>query len=251
MKTPVNGPALRQHLTYNWWKYILVTILAVFGVNLLYTVTTYRPPEEKKVDTYVYGLMDEVSFQAYVDSVHAEKMSDMEQIQVLMLSTDATYGPMQLSTYIAAGEGDLYMLPRDNFISLAGEGAFLPLEEDEELMKLFSDAGISLQSGWRRETESGETHLYGIPISKLPGLKRYVAVDNGFVSILVTCGNNDNCAFFLRTLCEDMLEDPDAAVSEAAEASAASETANPEAATGTAVPEAAETEYAAAETAAP
>ncbi len=208
MKTPVNGSTLRQHLTYSWWKYVVITVLAVFGVNLYYTVTTYRPPESKKVDTYVYGLMNEETFQAYIDSVRAESMSDMEQMDAIMMSTDDTYGPMQLSTYIAAGEGDIYMVPRDNFVSLASEGAFLPLDGDQELMDLFTKADISLQSGWRRETESGETHLYGIPLSKLPGLKHYVAVDNGFVSILVTNGNNENCLKFLRILCEDMLTEP-------------------------------------------
>ncbi len=209
MKTPVNGETLRQHMTYNWWKYILVAILAIFGTNLIYTMNTYRSPENKKVDTYVYGLMNEKGFQEYVDSVHAEKMSDMEEMTALMLSTDATYGPMQLMTYMAAAEGDLYMLPRDNFISLAADGSFLPLEEDEELMNLFSEAGISLQSGWRKLTETGENHLYGIPISKLPGLAKYVAVDNGFVTILTSCRNDDNACRFLRILCEDMLKEPE------------------------------------------
>ncbi len=209
MKTPVNNETLRQHMTYNWWKYILVAILAIFGTNLIYTMNTYRSPENKKMDTYVYGLMNEKGFQEYIDAVHAEKMSDMEEMTALMLSTDATYGPMQLMTYMAAGEGDIYILPRDNFISLAADGSFLPLEGDEELMKLFSDAGVSLQSGWRRLTETEENHLYGIPVSKLPGLADYVAVDNGFVAILVNCQNDDNAYKFLRILCEDMLKEPE------------------------------------------
>ena len=61
MKTPVNAQTLRQHLTYNWWKYALVIILSALAVNLYYTVTAYRPPEEKKVDFYIYGLADETA----------------------------------------------------------------------------------------------------------------------------------------------------------------------------------------------
>lgn len=187
----------------------MVAVVAIFGVNLLYTMTAYHSPPEKKVDTYIYGYADEAAFQSWMDTVRAEKMSDMEEMQVLLLTTDPTYGAMQLSTYIAASEGDLYVLPRDNYVNLASQGAFLPLEGDQELMDLFTNAGISLQSGWRRETDTGENHLYGIPVSKLPGLKKYVIVENGFISILVNCGNEDNSMKLLRILCEEMLKEPE------------------------------------------
>ena len=41
MKTPVNRRTLKQHLTYNWWKYLLLLVIGVFGVDLLYTVTAH------------------------------------------------------------------------------------------------------------------------------------------------------------------------------------------------------------------
>ena len=62
------------HLTYNWWKYALVIILGALAVNLYFTVTVYRPPEDKKVDLYVYGPGDEAGLKQYVAGVHdAEK----------------------------------------------------------------------------------------------------------------------------------------------------------------------------------
>ena len=208
MKTPINGKVIRQHLTYSWWKYILATALAVFLVNIYYTTSTYRPPEEKKVNLYIYGFADEAGLKSYMSTVQKEQMSDMEEMEPLILTTDNAYGPMQLSTYIAAGEGDIYMLPRDQFISLAAEGAFVTLEEDEELMNLFTEAGVSLQSGWRRATETGETHLYGIPLDKLPGLARYVMVENGYAAVMVTNRNDENVLKFLRIMCGDMLQAP-------------------------------------------
>ena len=44
MKTPINARTLRQHLTYNWWKYLLIIAVAFGLVDLLYTVTAYRSP---------------------------------------------------------------------------------------------------------------------------------------------------------------------------------------------------------------
>ena len=209
MKTPVNVRTIRQHLTYSWWKYLLLILFAVFGTDLYYTVSAYRSPPEKKVDFYVYGLADEAGLKAYMADVQSSSMQDMEEMNALIMSTDETYGPMQITTYIAAGEGDIYLLPRDQFISLASSGAWLPLEGDAELVSLFTGRDLSLQSGWRRESESGESHLYGIPVSRLPGLSRYAYVENGFLSILVTSGNEENCLKFLRILCGDMLDPPD------------------------------------------
>ena len=207
MKTPVNGKTLRQHLTYAWWKYALVIIVGTLGVNLLYTVTAYRSPAEKKVDLYVYGVADQTLLSAYMDEVRLTKMPDMEEMSALLMTTDASYGPMQISTYVAAGEGDIYILPRDEFVSLASGGAWVPLENNSGITSIFTERDISLQSGWRREAETGESHLYGIPLSKLPGLSRYLYVENGFVSVLLTNGNDDNVLKFLSILCEDMVDD--------------------------------------------
>lgn len=205
MKTPLNGQRLQQHLTYSWWKYAILIIIGALGVNLIYTVTTYRSPADKIIDMYIYGFADEKAMQSYMDQVHEQQLAEMEEMRILLLTTDATYGSMQVSTYIAAGEGDIYILPRDEFISLASSGAWVPLEEDEELMKIMTDAEVNLQSGWRREADSGVSHLYGIPLSKLPGLSDKVMVENGYISVLLTNGNDDNVLKFLRILCRDMI----------------------------------------------
>jgi len=226
MKTPINSQTLRQHLTYSWWKYALAIIASVFAVNLYFTVSSYRSPEEKKVLLYVYGTANETAMNDYLARVQENQMPDMEEMYVLMLTADNTYGPMQLSTYVAAGEGDLYILPRDEFVSMSSTGAWVALEDEEELTSLFSERGLSLQSGWRRDTDSGVSHLYGIPISRLPGLEQYVYVENGYLCMLITNGNDENVMKFLKIFCEDMLEAPSA---EASEETPASEEAAPEA----------------------
>ena len=236
MKTPVNSRTVRQHLTYSWWKYALLIILGALAVNLYFTVTAYHSPANKKIDLYIYGLADETGLNAYLSEVREEQMPDMEELHALAMSTDATYGPMQLSTYVAAGEGDVYFLPRDEFLSFASSGAWVPLEEDQELMELFSSRDLSLQSGWRRSSETGESHLYGLPLSQIPGIRNYLYVENGYLCVLITNGNDENVMKFLRIFCEDMLNlPPPEAVAEntaapEAAASPAQETAAPESA---------------------
>ena len=208
MKTPVTSGKLKQHLTYSWWKYLLIAV-AVFGlVDLLYSVTAYHPPREKTVGLYVYGYINEPSLTEYMDNVRKTEMSDMEELNYVTLMVDDTYGPMQLMTYLAVGEGDLYLLPREEFLSYAASGSLIPLEDDTELMDIFTSAGISLQSGWRMETDSGETHLYGIPQDKIPGLSQYASAQDGFLGMIVTSGNQENAMKFLRILCRDMIAEP-------------------------------------------
>ena len=208
MKTPVTPGSLKQHLTYSWWKYALLAVLAFGLVDLIYVMTAYRPPENKKVNFYVYGVIFEGRLAEYLDNVRETEMSDMEEMNSVTLLDDNNYGPMQLMTYIAAGEGDVYLLPRDQFISVAASGSLLALEDYPELMDFFTERGIALQSGWRKNTETGENHLYGIPQNKLPGLDRYAYAKDGFLCVLVNGGNDENSVKFLRILCRDMYEAP-------------------------------------------
>lgn len=206
MNTPVNARTLKQHFAYNWWLYLLSAVLAVVLVNLLFTVTAYHPPEDKKVEFFVYGYTDNNALEEYLAHVRETEMEDMEEVSSLMLLDDSNYGPMQLMTYLAAGEGDVFLLPREQFLSVASSSGLLPLEGDEELLALFSGAGISLQSGWRKNTDTGETHLYGIPQSKLPGLEKFAWAKDGYLCVLATGGNDVNAMKFLRILCRDTLK---------------------------------------------
>ncbi len=209
MKTPVTSGKLKQHLTYNWWKYLLIAVVAFGLVDLLYTVTAYRPSRDKTVNLYVYGYVNESALTEYMDNVRQAEMPDMEQVSFVTLLDDDTYGPMQLMTYISAQEGDVFLLTRDEFLSYASSGAFLPLEDDEELMGIFNEAGIDLRRGWRTLADSDETHLYGIPADMLPGLNALCYADNGFLTVTVYNGNQENVMKFLRILCRDMLIAPE------------------------------------------
>ena len=209
MKTPINAETLRHHLTYSWWKYVLVLIAGIFLVNLIFTVTTPRIPEDKRVDFYIYGLSDSESLNAYMEKIRSEEMPDMEIMTSLTMFPNDAYGPMQLMTYMSAQEGDVFLLTRDEFLSYASSGAFLPLEDDEELMGIFNEAGIDLRRGWRTLSDSDETHLYGIPADVLPGLNVLCYAENGFLAVTVYNGNPENTMEFLRILCRDMLVAPE------------------------------------------
>ena len=209
MKTPVTSAGLKQHLTYNWWKYLLIIAVAVGLVDMLYSVTAYRPPREKTLCFCVYGYMDESGLSSYLDQVRETEMSDMEEITARLVMDDSYYGPMQIMAYLSAGDVDLFLLSREEFLTYAASGSLVRLEDDQELISIFDSAGMSLQSGWRRETETGETHLYGIPQEKLPGLSRYAWVTDGYLCMIISSGNKENASKLLRIICRDCITAPE------------------------------------------
>ena len=209
MNTPITARSLKHHFHYNWWKYLIVLLAGTFLVDLLFTVTAPQTPEELKVEFYIYGYADTQGLEEYINKIHETEMSDMESVTYTTLTMDATYGPMQLTTYIAVNQGDLYYLPREDYLSLASNGAFLPLEEDEELMAMLEEAGVNLRRGWRTVNDTDETHLFGIPADLLPGLARYCYTEDGYLSVLYGCGNNENTLKLLRILVRDNLTAPE------------------------------------------
>ena len=220
MQTPVNKRSLQQMRTYSWWKFLLIVILAAVFWNLFFTVTAYRPPAEKRVDLYAATTGDETAIRAYLEQIRQTEMSDMEEMNFVFLLTENYYGDMQLSAYVGAGEGDLYMLAAQQFQSYAANGAMMALEDDEELIALCEAAGIPLDKGWRTESETRERHLYGIPVDRLTGFQQFgMVLTDRYLSIIVNNGNDENSRKLLRILVRDMMAKPVATETDLATAS--------------------------------
>jgi len=209
MKTPVNKDTIRQHFTYSLWKYILMAVIVIFGWNLIYTVTAYHPPKDKCIDMYVFGVGEETLMDAYMETIRTTEMTDMEEMDSVFMVVDQTYTPMQLMAYIAAGEGHLYMLPKDYFMNYGTQDLFVQLDAIPGLTDSLDAAGVSYDRGWCISEETGEKHLYGIPMADFPGLASCVySYQDSYLCISLTNGNDENSAKFLRIFLEDMLEPP-------------------------------------------
>ena len=208
MKTPITWANIKKHMTYNWWKYILAIILAGFGVDILFTVTRYVVPDEKKVEVYVYGYLAEDPFNEYLQKVWDEEIPEMESVSGLVIMPDEQYGDMVLQVRLMANEGDIYILPREQFMNVADNGFMMDLETDDEIASIISEKNLSVQTGKRTAEGQNGAYLYGIPISQLPGLQQYVLTEDGFVCVYVANGNEENVLRLMRRLVRDMAEAP-------------------------------------------
>ena len=213
MKTPITQEKIKNHLTYASWKYILLIIVALFGWNLVYSVTEYQPPDEKKVIFGVYAFADEVGINSYMEQVRQTHMPDMEDMSASIIMPDEMYGDMILSTRIAARECDLYLLPRTQFQNYAAQGAFMPLDVVlPDLIAELEAADVSLSRGNRTNDELGEKHQYAIPTAAMTELQNMLLVDvsDMYLCMFFETGNNDNALSFFEHLVRDMLHLPEA-----------------------------------------
>ena len=211
MKTPLTKEKLQNHFTYSLWKYALLAVIAIFGWNLIYSMTAYQAPEEKKVVMGVYSFGSEDNINAYMEKVRVELMPDMEEMYASYIAADATYGDMILSPRIAARDCDIYVLPRAQFQSYSAQGAFMALEEVlPDLIADLEAAGGSLNRGYRALEETGEKHQYGIPCANLPGILPMLSTDTSdmYLSIFTVTGNDENVIKFFDQFVRDMLIEP-------------------------------------------
>ncbi|MDR2657252.1 MAG: hypothetical protein LBB86_05450 [Oscillospiraceae bacterium] len=202
--TPINRKRVRDHFAYSFWKYALLVILGVLGWNLIYSITEYRPPKDKKVDVYLVTTALEADSTERLASLAAPEFPDMESISFLNVALGATddyYANIQLTTYIGAQEGDVYLMPWDRFQTFAESGLFVSLDEwlaDGSIDTRGIDPGKGRMAIVDDDGENrvvGEAHIYGLPAETLYGMIDQ-GVDNRGLWIGVTAysGNLPNAA---------------------------------------------------------
>ena len=206
-KLSITRNRVRNHFHYYWWQYAVLITASIFVWNLLYTMTQYRSPEHLKVEWYYEGAAT-FETQERVDKLlkqlTPELFPEMEEVTFTVVGADPNYGTMQLTVWMSAGQGDLYMLSADSFKSYAGNGAMIDLQPYVDDGTLHVE-GIDLTKGYVRNEETGQKVLYGIPASSLKGLEEYhVLPDNTYLSLLTTGGNVDNTIKLMNWLLDNM-----------------------------------------------
>lgn len=206
-KLPITRERIRHHLHYDWWQYVLLIALSIFGWNLLFTTTHYRSPENLKMEWYYEGPMT-IHTQELASSLLEEAKTvlfpDVEETTFSVVGTDENYGPMQIMVWMSAAQGDLYMLTRDSFNRYGADGAMVDLQPYVDSGALNVD-GVDLTRGYLPDSETGEFTLCGIPADHLKGLEAYEIFPEGtMLSALSTGGNIDNTICLMNWLLTEM-----------------------------------------------
>ena len=201
---------LKNHFAYNWWKYALSAAISAMLVSVVFAVTEYRPSAEKKVELYVLNsyIETETFQQDFWPELQARK-PEQEALTVLNINlTDSSniYAPMQFSTYVAAQQGDLFLISRDELLKITADGA------DEALVELtdYLESGaidaqdIDLVKG-TLDRGDGTTAVYAIPADTLTGLSQYGNdPKNSLLCIPMYSKNADSAAALIELMLEKL-----------------------------------------------
>ncbi len=209
VKGRLNREKIRNHLAYDFWKYLLLAAVVWFGVDLLFTTTAYRSPQDKRVDVEIMSatVTDDL-MASFFHPLWQEAVPEMELVEGTVLtpmSDEDMYSDMVLFTRLAAADGDIYLLPASKFKAIATQGWFLPLDELVENGTVNAE-GLSLDSCRltivNEETQTAQTHLYGIPTDTLYGFMDGLQYDNRgcVMAIVVNNGNDDAVIRFFNAL---------------------------------------------------
>jgi len=184
--TKITKERIQNHFAYSWWKYVLLAVFAVFGWNMVYTMTKYQAPPDRRLGIYFVthpidsGMLDQIQ------NAVLEDFPGLEEVRchsVVFSEEDDYYGSIQLSTYIGAGEGDVYIMSRRQFSRYAPGGAFLALDDAVKTVAIDAQ-GLNVESGYARNEDTGERELYAIPANALYGMLDY-GIDNRDLMICV------------------------------------------------------------------
>lgn len=215
LRTRLDAQAIRHHLHYYIWYYLIILIVSFAGWGMVYTQTAYQVPQEKRIDIYIQasGANPDV-VNSFLKPLWETAAPWLESVRAVMLlspgGANDYYTNIQLITYIAAAEGDIYMLSADDFRRLAGQGAFLDLGGVVASGRIDAE-GLDLSPGYIRLVtvdEAGnplpgaEPALYGIPAFGLNRFMSDLMIDNrGMVlAIAANSGNEDAALTFLDAL---------------------------------------------------
>lgn len=215
LRTKLTKGDLRTHLLYFGWVYVLIAVLS-FGLwNLIYAQTAYRPPQDARIDVYIQSsTADQDTVNAFLEPIWKASVPEEELVNAVLLmgagGDNDYYANIQLVTYIAAAEGDIYMLSSADFKRLAAQGAFVAL--DEAIEQGIIDAGdLPLNSGKVQLLESndkgdlvpvGGMQQFGIPARDLYRFATDLAIDNRdmVLAVAANSGNEEDTITFLNAL---------------------------------------------------
>ncbi len=196
---------LKNHFAYSWWKYLILAVVSIGGWNLIYSATAYKPPADRMLTVYIAnsGVSSEAT--EYLSQKALENDPNLEDASVISIAYTESdyYGQMRLTTYMGAGEGDIYILRKDIYDNLVSSGGMVHLDEwiRDSLIDL---NGADIQSGYAMDDE-GMRAILGLPLTDLYGLMD-LGIDNRELMLVVMqfSGNHPAAQRFINWLFTEM-----------------------------------------------
>ncbi len=215
--TRMTREKLKNHLHYGKWIYLLIAVVAWFAVELVYTMTEYRPDQYHRVDIQLVGnstMQDEGLDAVSKKVVAAVSPQDprLEEVNFYNIaysgdgSTDI-YGAQKYAVILADRSSSIFFLSRTLMEDMVKRGGALPLDQYVESGVLPKDLAVTQPEPDEDGNPTGVSHVYAIDASGLGGM---LADDIGFDTrdkyavIFAACVNPDTAIAVLNNVFSQM-----------------------------------------------
>jgi len=175
-RVQISRERVRNHIQYDWWKYLAAILITIFLWNIITTITKPKTPDDKKIEIFLVGeyvlpeLMESLSNDIKEDFPHLLEVN-VNNIPLGGEDMQMDYvGRQKLMVMLGSQTGDLYAFSKEEFEKIVEQGGFLPLDDfinenkdliDQDKLEKYKVTYV------KNETEVVEEHYYGIPISDL------------------------------------------------------------------------------------
>ena len=215
--TRITKERIKNHLHYGKWVYVLIALVAWFAMDLVYTMTEYRPDRYHRVDAQLVGnslMQDEALEKVALNAVQAVAPQDpkLEEVNLynIAYSGDAAtdiYGAQKFTVMLAEGSSSIYCLNRSLLGDMVAQNAALPLDGYVESGLLPRELALTLPEMDEDGQPTGNSHAYAIDISGLGGmLSDDIGYDvrDKYAMIFASCVNPDTAAQVLRNIMDQL-----------------------------------------------
>ncbi len=162
----INKTTLRNHIHYDWWKYVTGILTTILIWSLVTTMTRPQTPPEKKLDIYMVGDYMLLDSTEPIENKILEDFPELLEVNILNIALEGEMeyiGRQQLMVMVGSQTGDIFAFDKDEFKKMAEQGAFMPLDEYiEEFKEYVSEEELDKYK--YRALEEEEDHYYGIPM---------------------------------------------------------------------------------------
>ena len=220
--TKINWASLKNHWQYGKWIYAAIAVGVYFLGSMVFTMTEYRPPNDRKVEFQLVGMMldpgpaDKIA-QSLLPAAQ-EKDPTLEAIGAynIMYSGDAQTdmaGAQKFMVMLSAQEGAVYVLNRELMQQLVEQGVAMPLDPYIQSGTINAD-GLDLTDVTlpepplsEEEPASGEKYIYALPCANLERFKQMdigLDVSDKYMMLMAYCPNPDTAAYVMQAFRDAM-----------------------------------------------
>lgn len=206
----VDSSTIRNHFQYDWWRYAIGIVATIFLWSMVTAMARPQTPPEKRVDIFLVGAF---AIDEELTELSRQILADFPELLEINFTNIVLEGDPQLElagrqklmVMLGSQTGDIFVFNREEYKVLAGQGAFIALDEvmgdyinELILPEEIDDYRVMIESA---DGVQSEPMIYGLPLRNTEAFEDSMFnVEDKVISVMAYTRNEANAIGVLRWL---------------------------------------------------